>query len=171
LGDKPSPISLGNAPTLLSPGLQLVFLRARRTVSAEICVTMRRSFRASASICMVQQTRPAGGWLQQMATNCGSTSFSPSRSAIRSSVPDSLSRSPATTRVRAMWCGLPASRAAGWEASSRIRPALAKGFTSWVPSSAAQQAALRPPCSLVALEHHRRYYRYRLQTPSVRCVD
>ena len=72
LSHESRPVALGDAPALFPPGLQLVFFRVRRTVSAEICVTMRRLINSSARSCMVQCVRPAGALLQQMAINCAS---------------------------------------------------------------------------------------------------
>ena len=49
------------APALLQPGLQFVFFRVRRTVSALMLSTISRSTNPSASSCRVQLTRPWGG--------------------------------------------------------------------------------------------------------------
>jgi hypothetical protein len=53
----------GNAPRFTLPGLEVVFLSTRRTVSGEIASTCRSSIRRSASTCRVHRRRPAGGVL------------------------------------------------------------------------------------------------------------
>ena len=55
------------APALLQPRLEFVFFRVRRTVSGLMLSTISRSTNPSASICMVQLTRPSGGWDMAMA--------------------------------------------------------------------------------------------------------
>src|SRR5260221_1469470 len=72
LRDEACPIALGNAPTLLSPRLKLVFLSVLRTVSVEIRVTIRRWTSSSASNWSVQRVRPSGAALQQIATRWAS---------------------------------------------------------------------------------------------------
>ena len=63
-----------NAPHLLAPRLDVVFLSTLRTVSWDmVCTTLRR-FNSSASRCNVQRARPSGGSLQAMATSCASPS-------------------------------------------------------------------------------------------------
>src|SRR5690606_9631142 len=57
-----------DAPLLTEPGLRLVFLSVRRTVSSEIVSTTLSSTSLSASICMLQCSRPSGGSLQASAT-------------------------------------------------------------------------------------------------------
>jgi hypothetical protein len=52
---------LRNAPVLLEPGLEPVFLSVRRTASSEIDPTTLRTTSSSASSCIVQHVRPSGG--------------------------------------------------------------------------------------------------------------
>src|SRR6185437_14171264 len=59
---------LRDAPLLLLPRLEGVFLRVRRTVSSEMEVTTANSTSRSAKRCMVQVVRPLGGSLQANAT-------------------------------------------------------------------------------------------------------
>lgn len=56
-----------DAPLLFQPGLEFVFLSARRTVSSEIVSTTFNSTRRSASNCIVQRARPSGASLQASA--------------------------------------------------------------------------------------------------------
>jgi hypothetical protein len=72
LDDEPRLVTFRNAPALLPPGPQLVLFSARRTVSAEICITTRRYISSSANNCFVQRVRPADAALQQMATSWAS---------------------------------------------------------------------------------------------------
>ena len=60
------------APALLQPRLEFVFFRVRRTVSGLMLSTISRSTNPSASICMVQLTRPSGGWEMAMANRWAS---------------------------------------------------------------------------------------------------
>ena len=58
-----------DAPVLLKPWLESVFLSVRRTASSEMDGTTRRTINSFASNCIVQLTRPSGGLLHANAIN------------------------------------------------------------------------------------------------------
>src|SRR5580692_10727771 len=73
LGDEAGRIPLRDAPTLLPPGFEVIFLRALRTVSRHTDVTRPRRLSSSVNSDNVQRARPSGLGPQQMATKWAST--------------------------------------------------------------------------------------------------
>src|SRR5581483_3349936 len=56
-----------DAPVLLEPRFEPVFLSVRRTASSEMAGTTRRTTNSSASSCIVHEVRPSGGLLHAKA--------------------------------------------------------------------------------------------------------
>src|SRR5690606_2515814 len=67
LRDEACLVPVGNAPALLPPRLQLVFLSVFRTVSAQTLVTSPWRLSSSASRVSVHRARPSGAGPQQVA--------------------------------------------------------------------------------------------------------
>src|SRR5262249_29996761 len=90
-----------DAPFLLQPGLEIVFLSVRRTVSSEIESTTPRETSLSAKRCMVQTFWSSGGVEQAQAMRVAS----PLPSSLdgppgRGCSPSAPSRLPSTKRLR-----------------------------------------------------------------------
>src|SRR5438105_3539449 len=72
LRDEPGRVAFGNTEPLGPPGLKLVFLSVLRTVSRPMLTMSLRLTNSSASMFIVQNRRPSGAGVQQIATRCAS---------------------------------------------------------------------------------------------------
>src|SRR5579859_1355554 len=118
-----------DAPVLLEPWLEPVFLSVRRTASSEIDGTTRRIISSSASSCMVHEVRPSGGLLHANAISVAwprSSSFGAApgrgRSLRAASSPCSTKRRRMRSTVERLVCRTAAT-------SSSVRSSAAKSST------------------------------------------